>query len=354
MKIHFVVNSLVAGGAERVLILLANYFNDQGLDVTIITFNDPDVFYPNEGVKRIRLHGGSVKNHMIRSTNNLAKFYFKKKNRPDVLIPFITHTNLIGIIIGKLYGIKVISSEHNNHLKKIDAIGNFTRNYAYRFTDALTVLTKFDETFYKSRKVNVHVMPNPCTFNIFTEKSRKREKTIITVGDLNRYHHKGFDNLIPIITPVLKNHPDWKLRIVGGGDDGLAHLSKLVDEYSITDQVIFEGYSNNVAGLMRASEIYIMTSRFEGLPMVLLEAMSQGTTCISFDCKTGPSEIITHNVNGILVEDQNFHAMTNALEILITDPKGRQRLAVNGINSLDKFKIDVVYKKYLDIFESIL
>jgi len=354
MKIHFVVNSLVAGGAERVLILLANHFSEQGQDVTIITFNNPDVFSANKEVKRVRLHGGRFKNHMIRSTKNLASFYFKKKNRPDILIPFITQTNLIGIIVGKLYGIKVVASEHNNHLKKIDVIGNFTRNIAYRFTDALTVLTGFDEIFYKNKKVNVYIMPNPCTFDKFKEEIRQRQKIIITVGDLNRYHHKGFDNLIPIITPVLKNNPDWKLRLVGAGDDGLEFLTKLVDDYDISEQVIFEGYSTKVAELMRESEIYIMTSRFEGLPMVLLEAFSQGATCISFDCKTGPSDIITDNINGVLVEDQNFIAMTDALEHLINDPERRQRLADNGLNSLDRFKINVIYKKYLNIFDSIL
>lgn len=354
MKIHFLVNSLVAGGAERVLILLANYFEEQGQDITIITFNEPEVFSASDQVKRIRLHGGSLKNHMIRSTKNLANLYYKKKNRPDVLVPFMTETNLIGILVAKLYGIKVVPAEHNNHLKKINKIGNFTRNYAYRYANALTVLTGFDEKFYKKNKVNVHIMPNPSTFSIYNEKIRHREKIIIAVGDLNRYHHKGFDNLIPIIAPVLKKYPEWKLKLVGGGDNGLEFISKLVKEHNITEQVIFEGYSTEVAKLLRSSEIYIMTSRFEGLPMVLLEAMSQGTTCISFDCKTGPSDIITHNVNGILIEDQNFNAMTDGLEQLINNTEQRIELAANGINSLDNFKIDVIYNKYLDIFESIL
>mgnify|MGYP000029409952 CR=1 FL=1 len=354
MKIHFLVNSLVAGGAERVLILLANHFEEKGQDVTIITFNEPEVFSANDNVKRIKLHGGRIKNHMIRSTINLASLYSKKKNRPDVLIPFMTQTNLIGILVGKLYGIKVVSAEHNNHLKEINSIGNFTRNTAYKYSDALTVLTAFDEKFYKSRNVNVHIMPNPSTFSVFKETTRQREKIILAVGDLNRYHHKGFDNLIPIITPVLKKHPEWKLKLVGGGDDGLKFITELVEKHNISDQVIFEGYSTEVAKIMRESEIYIMTSRFEGLPMVLLEAMSQGMACISFDCKTGPSDIITDNVNGILVEDQNFNAMSKALDQLINTPEQRAKLAANGINSLDNFKIDVIYEKYLDIFESIL
>ena len=97
-----------------------------------------------------------------------------------------------------------------------------------------------------------------------------------------------------------------------------------------------------------------MTSRFEGLPMVLLEALSQGMACISYNCISGPSDIINNNVNGILVEDQNMQAMSEQLNVLINNPELRIKLAGNGINSLDRFKIDVIYKKYLNIFENIL
>jgi glycosyltransferase involved in cell wall biosynthesis len=354
MKIHFLINALGIGGAERVMILLANYFDTQGHEVTIITFKELEDFKPNAQVKRIRLHGGNIKNHTIRSITNLLKLYYLKKNRPDVMIPFMTRTNFIGIIISKIYSIKVISSEHNNHLIKTDFIGNFTKKYLYRFTDALTVLTSFDEKFYKNRNVNVFIMPNPSTFKIFKEKIRHRKKVILAVGDLNRYHHKGFDNLIPLIAPILKTNPSWILKIVGGGDNGLQFLKELTVEHNISNQVIFEGYSTKVAEIMRESEIYIMTSRFEGLPMVLLEAMSQGMACISYDCITGPSDIITNNSNGILVEDQNAQAMRDKLNLLINDPELRLEFARKGINSLDRFKIDLIYKKYLNIFETIL
>lgn len=353
MKIDFLVDSLISGGAERVLVLLANYFDKQGQDVTIVTFNDKEVWKPNKTIKRVKLHHGRIKNEMIRSTSVLAKHYYKKKNRPDVLISFMTRTNLIGILVARFYGIKIIASEHNNHLKEIDSIGNFTRNHAYRFANVLTVLTGFDEKFYKKRKVNAYVMPNPCSFETYNEDVRNRNKTIVAVGALNRYHHKGFDNLIPLIAPVLKRNKEWKLKLVGGGDIGTKLLKGLTKEHNIEDQVIFEGFSNEVSEIMKVSEIYIMPSRFEGLPMVLLEAMSQGMACISFDCITGPSDIIEHNVNGILIEDQNLDAMAEELEKLINNPDKRKELANQGINSLGRFKIEAIYERYLKIFESI-
>ena len=354
MKIDFVVNSLVAGGAERVLILLANHFDNKGHDVTIITFNEPEVFSANPTVKRIKLHDGKIKNHTIRSIINLYQIYSDKKNRPDILMPFMTQTNFIGALIGKLRGIKVVSAEHNNHLRKTDFIGKLARKYMYSKSDALTVLTKFDEEYYKSKGVNAYIMPNPCTFDIYKETERNRKKIILAVGDLNRYHHKGFDNLIPLIAPVLKKNIDWKLKLVGGGDEGTKLLKNLTKEHEIEDQVIFEGYSTKVSEIMTESEIYVLSSRTEGLPMVILEAFARGAACIAFDCVTGPSDIIDSNKNGILIEDQNFQAMSEGLDKLINNPLLRIKLANEGVKSLEKYNIDTIYNNYLNIFKNII
>jgi glycosyltransferase involved in cell wall biosynthesis len=353
MKVDFLVDSLIPGGAERVLVLLANHFEEQGQDVTIITFNDNEVWKPNETIKRVKLHEGRIKNQTIRSTLELMKHYYKKSNRPDVLISFMTRTNLIGIVVARFYGIKIVSCEHINHSMEADNIEKFTRNHVYRYADALTCLTSFDIDFYKSKKVNVSVMPNPCAFEAYKEVVRNREKVILAVGALNRYHHKGFDNLIPLIAPILEKHQDWKLKIVGGGGEGMKLLEKLTKSHQIEDQVIFEGFSNEVSEIMQKSEIYIMPSRFEGLPMVLIEAMSQGMACIAFDCVSGPSDIINHDVNGILVEDQNMQSMSEELNRLIENPEKRLEFAKRGVESLDKFKIEEIYQKYLDLFEAI-
>ena len=353
MKVDFLVDSLISGGAERVLVLLANHFEEQGQDVTIITFNDNEVWKPNETIKRVKLHDGQIKNQMVRSTVVLLKHYYKKSNRPDFLITSMTRTNLIGILVAKFYGIKVIASEHINHVMKADKIEKFTRNYIYRFADALTCLTGFDIDYYKKKKANVLVMPNPVTFKIFKEEHRNREKVILAVGALDRYDHKGFDNLIPLIAPVLKKHKDWKLKLVGGGDKGTKLLKGLTKSHNIEDQVIFVGFSSEVSKIMQNSEIYIMPSRFEGLPMVLLEAMSQGMACIAFDCISGPSDIITNNVNGVLVENQNLDLMARELDQLIESSDKRLEYSKQGVESLDNFKIEKIYQKYLDIFEDL-
>ncbi|WP_431157705.1 glycosyltransferase family 4 protein [Winogradskyella poriferorum] len=354
MKIDFVINSLVPGGAEKVLILLANYFDEKGHEVTIITFNEPEIFKPNKTIKRVRLHHGKIKNHMIRSYLNLIGHYSKKSRRPDILMSYMIHTNLIATLVSRFYKIKLIAAEHTNHLSATDFIGRFTRKYAYKYVNALTVLTKFDRDFYESFGVKAFLMPNPSTFSIFYEEKRNREKVILAVSVLDKYHIKGFDNLIELIAPILKKHKDWKLKLVGGGTKGTNYIKELCLKNGIENSVIFVGYSDNVAEIMQKSEIYIMTSRREGLPMVLIEAMSQGMTCISYNCTTGPSEIINHDHNGILVEDQNHELMAVELEKLIVDEEKRELLAQNATKSLDRFEIEKIYKDYMIIFDKLI
>lgn len=354
MKIDFVINSLVGGGAERVMVLLANYFSSKGHTVSIITFNEPDDFELDPKVTRVKLHHGKIKNHTIRSIFNLTKFYRDRENRPQVMIPFMTHGNFIGILVSKIYSIKTIASEHNNHLKKTDFIGAFTKKFLYRFSNVLTVLTAYDVPFYKKNGARVEVMPNPCTFKALQTRNPDREKVIMAVGDLNRYFHKGFDNLIPLAAPVLKKNPEWKLKIVGAGDKGLKFLQNLTSEYGVEDQVIFTGFSDKVAEIMKVSEIFILPSRFEGLPMVLLEAMSQGLACLAYDCITGPSDIIDDKVTGLLAENQKPDVMAQLLQKLIEDDHLRDTLGSNAITSLDRFRIDVIYEKYMHLFTKLL
>jgi glycosyltransferase involved in cell wall biosynthesis len=238
-----------------------------------------------------------------------------------------------------------------------DFLSNFTKKILYRKADLLTVLTAFDINYYKKHGANVMVMPNPCTFkpiDLKKEQFNSREKTILAVGNLDRYHHKGLDNLIPLVAPILKTNLDWKLKIVGGGEKGLIFLTKIVKQHNLENQIIFTGFQNNISEIMLKSSIFILPSRFEGLPMVLLEAMSQGMACIAYDCKTGPSDIITNNQNGILVSDQNTEEMGKNLLKLMKDDALRYSLSENGVKSLERYNINKIMKDYEIIIDKII
>lgn len=355
MKIDFIIGSLTGGGAERVLVLIANWFSQKGDTVRIITFNKGDAYDLDNNITRVNLHKGKIKNHKIRNLYNLNKLYKKKNNRPDVIISFISLTNLISIIIAKIYNIKIIVSEHNSYLRAQHPkyLTNFTRTFLYPLTNYLTVLTNFDIEYYRKKKVRVVVMPNPCSFNSHWESNANRNKTILAVGNLDRYHHKGFDNLIPLIAPILKNHKDWNLTFVGGGKNGLAYLTQLKNQYDIDDQVSFTGFIKDVNILMQQSEIFVLPSRYEGLPMALLEAMSQGMACIAYNCKTGPADIIDNGKDGLLIEDQNMEAMQKGLELLINDSILRNNLRSQSKVSLDRFSMDNIGVQWQKLFREL-
>lgn len=359
MKIHFIISRLKGGGAERVLVLLATGFAKlSNYDVSVITLNNSEDYYTlPDSVERLSMNHGKIPNHTLKAIFNLSKFYSKKQNRPDIIISFITLTNFITILVAKLYAIPIIAEEHNSYLRTMknrEFLTNFTKKHLYKKADFLTVLTKFDVDFYENQGANVVVMPNPCSFSPIKTYTKNRDKVILAVGNLDRYNHKGFDNLIPLIAPILKSNPEWQLKIAGTGSKGLALLTNLSEEYKISNQVTFTGFIANISELMKTSSIFILSSRYEGLPMVLLEAMSQGMACIAYDCKTGPADIINHNKNGLLIEDQNKEAMQLNLQKLIDDEALRESLANNAIESLDTYHIDSVIKNYETIFKKIL
>ncbi len=341
-------------GAERVVSILANYFAENGHEVRIITFIDADAYNYHPSIKRIRFHKKFIINYSIfRGFFSLLYFYYKKRNRPDVIS---SHIHLMGyatILPAKFYRIKLVVSEHFNHLNQKKTLGKWILWYGlYRLPDAITVLTKFDLPFFKKINKRTLIMENPCSFTINENMISKGEKKILAVGNLDRYIHKGFDNLLDIVYEVFKTNPDWSLQIVGFGEAGLSYLSDKAKKLGLENKVEFMGYRKDVKELMAKSEIFILSSRGEGLPMVLIEAMSQGMACISYDCVSGPSEIISNGENGILVSDQNMEEMTTKLNELIINSELRERLRANATKSLEKFSIETVGGKWEALFNS--
>lgn len=357
MKIDFVLGALTGGGAERVLAILANYFVQNGHSISIITFNsgEGDAYELDSRISRIKLHGGRIKNHKIRSTNNLYRHYKTKRNRPDVVISFMTQNSLIALLVAKLYGIKIICSEHTNSLKFQTPvfITYITRVFFYKFADQVTVLTAHDINFYRKKGIKVRVLPNPCTFKPIGTPNHNRKKEILAVGNVNRYKLKGFDSLIQLATPILKQNKDWVLKIVGGGEKGMDVLKELIVANQMEDQIILTGFRNDVNKLMHESDIFVLTSLYEGLPMALLEAMSQGMACIAYDCKTGPADIIEHNKNGVLIKDQDKVAMQKTLEKIIHDHEYRDTLRHQAVKSLEKYSKENINRKWEELFKDL-
>ena len=197
-------------------------------------------------------------------------------------------------------------------------------------------------------------MPNPSSFEVCkTNNLHKRKKEIVAIGSVDRYHHKGFDNLLKIAKEVGRKNTEWKFKIVGAGDEGRKFLQNIVDELKLTN-VEFTGYRTDIKAILYNAEIFILPSRFEGLPMTLLEAYSQGAACIAFDCITGPSDIVTDRHDGLLIENQNNQAMAEGVLELIANQKLRAKLQKNAPLALEKFSIENVGSKWEKLLKEVV
>ncbi len=343
------------GGAQRVISLIANYLDQMGHEIRIISFRGGDQYEINPGIERIRLNKKVLINSVVfNGYFQLFSFYRKKENRPDVMNSHIDLLGYLTIPIAKLFGIKIVVSEHNNYLSRYTFQEKFLWTFLYPLVDAVTILTSFDLQYFRKKNKKVVIMPNPCSFeSIEKEEQSTREKEIVAIGQLNRYHHKGFDNLLEIAKEIEPKHPDWVFKIVGAGDNGREFLEQKAKELDLKN-IEFTGYRNDIQNILSQSEIFVMPSRFEGLPMTLMEAAARGIACISYDCVSGPSDIITDGHDGLLIENQNKEAMVEGLLTLISNKELRQMFQKNAPQAIQKFSIENVGNKWNMLFKEVI
>ena len=356
MKLLFFVHAIVGGGAERVASILMNAYSSKGYDVVLAT--DASVapaFTLSSSIKILDLKCGVSKTE--RNIFDKAKRYYKvlcnartiaKEINPDIAISF--NTSLNHDIILALLGTKIplICCEHTNILYNHGFKTMFMRKMLYPFADAVTVLTKHDYKIWR-RKKNVVYMPNP----IILQKpllNVDRQKKVLAAGRLEIWRTKGFDTLIKCWGKVCKDFPDWELHIAGKGNEKSVKFMEHLIAENHADHVKLLGFCDNMHEVMSSSEVFCLTSRREGLPMVLLEAMNAGCCCIAYDCVTGPSDIIENGVNGFLVENQNEEEFICCLKKVLSSKDTREFLSLHTANSINKFSIDRVCIRWNILF----
>jgi GalNAc-alpha-(1->4)-GalNAc-alpha-(1->3)-diNAcBac-PP-undecaprenol alpha-1,4-N-acetyl-D-galactosaminyltransferase len=358
LKLIFIIDSLISGGAERVMSVLANRLSESGYDITILSKSHEPPFYKLESkVKLVYLRVKVNYDNKITILFSRLRVYlhicnYLRAKKPDVVIPFLTNTNGITIIICKLLGLYVIASEHNNYKLCLDSFPVwFIKRIIYPRSGLLTVLTERDKTEYYGRFMkNVIVMPNPLSLDpVKNIELLAREKIILSVGELSRMHQKGFDLLLEIFAQIAPEYPEWQLVIAGSGDHGT--LTEMISKSGLDGKISLIGEVNDIQSHMRKSSIFALTSRWEGLPMVLLEAMSQGMASIAFDCFTGPRELITDGLDGILIEDRNKDHFVTGLKTLMEDQDLRVKLGRKAVETSKKYLPEEVTQKWINLIE---
>jgi GalNAc-alpha-(1->4)-GalNAc-alpha-(1->3)-diNAcBac-PP-undecaprenol alpha-1,4-N-acetyl-D-galactosaminyltransferase len=356
----FVIGSLDPGGAERVVSLLASKFVQEGYSVTIISKQKCTPFYELDSKVNVWYPSNQIEySSKFRRIFTSIKMYLEilnyiKKISPSFILPISTTTSGILVLIGKLLNKKVIVCEHTNYKAGLSSLGNrIIKKHIYKYASTVVVLTERDKNeFYDKLYNHVRVIPNPLSLTpIKVQDSFDREPIILAIGNMDCWHIKGFDTLIDVFRRIYRKYPNWKLLFVGGGDG--SYIKEIVEYHEMLEYVKFGGLQKDVKEVMRKSEILVLTSRWEGLPMVVIESMSQGLPCIAFDCYSGPRDIITHDFNGYLVEDQNSEAFEMALERLISNEAERERFAKNALSTSKDYLPNQIIPLWLNLFNSL-
>jgi glycosyltransferase involved in cell wall biosynthesis len=255
---------------------------------------------------------------------------------------------LISLIFLK---INVFVSERDSPTEIIPKLTEILRNVTYRFAKGIITQTNASKNFLLKEigNVNVVVIPNPIR-PIKIDETIKREKIILNVGRL--VEKKGQKYLIEAFSKI--DSKGWKLIFLGDGPLK-SDLIKLAINNNIINKVIFMGTSKEVDLWLNKSSIFAFPSILEGFPNALAEAMSAGLPCVSFNCETGPSELISNEVNGFLIEVGDVNTLAEKLELLMNNPDIRNIISKNALQVGDMLNSNKISKYYLDFcFNNIL
>ncbi|MGV7221794.1 MAG: glycosyltransferase family 4 protein [Nitrospinales bacterium] len=361
MRLTLIICNLFPGGAERVLSNMANYWAQKGWKISLLLLDeneDHPLFYelhPEVKVKFCKIMGIKRGHPLYGSEKYLKRLWLLrreiKKCEPQLVISFLDKVNLLVLL--STFGLKfpVIVSERN-HPKyfKISKSLNLLRSFIYPQASCLVGVTQpIVSCFSKSVQKRAQVIPNPVLtpkFEIdsFSDKGPAQSgKVVMAMGRLQK--QKGFDLLIESFSHIVKKHSDWTLVIWGEGHLR-SSLENMRDELGLHEKVFFHGHTNKSYDAMRNSDLFVLSSRHEGFPNVLGEAMACGLPVISFNCPTGPEEIIRDGIDGILVPAENVTALADAMDKLMSDPIERNRLAKKAPEVIDRFALEKVMGKW--------
>lgn len=360
MHITLVTSSLSCGGAERVVVLTAEGLIKRGHKVSIITTagTEKDFYKVPDGVYRIALNVAKDSPTLIYALwNNQYRLRVLrqaiKSLQPDVVISHLYRTNILTLLSLLKTEYPVIVTEHNDPKMSPDQKGWWAklRRPVYPLAaKVVSVSQGVDQYFEWLPKSKRTVIDNPLQ-PIKDEKNTislpkgadPNKKWVIAMGRLD--YQKNFELLLSAFHKLVDKHPDWQLFIFG---EGVLRpkLEGLVKNLGLTNQVFLPGVTNNPISILKRSELFVLSSRYEGLPLVLLEALACGLPVVSTDCPSGPKEVIQDGVNGVLVPSEDVSTLATAMDRLMSDEGERKRLAKRALEVSSRFSLDVITEKW--------
>jgi glycosyltransferase involved in cell wall biosynthesis len=354
VKVLIVISSInSSGGTERVGSMIANGLSEAGYDVILasISHGDKPFFSINKEIKLISLMSFSG-HRLFRIPNTIYKLRkLLKEEEIDALI--VVETLCAQFTLPAAIGLPVkhICWEHFNFNNDLGVIGRrVARQLAARYCDSVVTLTERDKQYWlkKTRhKSQITAIENPCPFPPQDYIKRENTKTVLAVGRLN--YQKGFDMLLEAWIQVSSSMPEWKLVIVGEGEDR-SKLTEFIKKNGLMESVDLVGNTSDVSKYYKEAEIFCLSSRFEGFPMVLLETLAFGLPVVSFDCDTGPAEIL-EDTGSILVPQNNINKLALSLLELMNDEKKRKIIGSKGKEKSEIYQPKNIIKQWIELLE---
>ncbi|TCT23114.1 glycosyltransferase involved in cell wall biosynthesis [Thiobaca trueperi] len=343
-----------SGGAERVAALLCNRWAEQGHKVTlIVTFSmRGECFYPlHQAVKLEYLtdrSGGTGKNAIkaIRRFLSLRRIIIT--TCPDVVISFLSQVNVATLLAVLGLRIPVVVSERiYPPAMPLAWHWDWLRKITYPSARKVVMQTEqgLEWLYQTCPKANGKIIANPVFYPLPANGQQIESETLpdpiryrlLAVGRLEP--QKQFADLILAFSQLELIFPHWDLTILGEGSER-THLEFLIAETGLMDRVLLPGCVGNIADWYNRSDLYVMSSNFEGFPNVILEAMSYGLPVVSFDCKTGPRDIIRHNIDGLLVPPETgVEGLAKSLKKLMADDILRAQMGRHATSVKERFAI---------------
>ena len=360
-----VIHSLSGGGAERVAADLSAYWVQRGYQVTLVTqaAAGADVYPLHPSVKRYALGTAAFSSGKFSAiVANLRRVWalrrLIKRERPTIVLGMMTTASILSVVAARGLSCRVLATEHTHPpSQELPEMWLRLRRWAYPQAAAVVALTSGTAAWLKENVPGsrVTVIPNAVRWPldnaepVLPPPPKNGRYRLLAAGRL--HPHKGFDLLIQAFQAVARHFPDWDLVILGEGERRV-ELQDQIDNAGLTARVSMPGRVGNVADWYTQSDLYVLSSRVEGLSNTLLEAMASGLAPVAFDCETGPREIVRHGIDGVLVSPpEDDEALAAHLSDMMAHREQRVAYARRAVDVRDRFSTTRVMALWGHLFE---
>lgn len=352
MRVVFVQAGLGAGGAEKVVSILARQRAEAGDDVHVLAFSTPregSYFAYPESV-RIETPRSESRNPALRIPRRILWLRQRfRQLKPDLIASFLTKPNVLTLAASRGLKIPVIISERNNPtVQAAHPLWHPAGLLLARSAARLVMQTEQARANLPARlRKKAVVIPNPCVIPTGARKNSGDGSRLVAVGRLDR--QKGFDLLLEAFAQVATKIDRATLTIFGEGAERAA-LQEQARKLGIAERVRLPGVTRSPGEWLDAGDIFVLSSRFEGFPNVLVEALAAGFAAVAFDCPWGPSSIVSHEKDGLLVPAEDVEALAQALQRVITEADLRHALAAAAPQAASRYELSNVLGQWTDVF----